>query len=98
MMPADYLTRAGVAYDGNLETIITQKYIALFYTDYQGFIEFKRTGFPSTIAPGPDAFYSTYPSRFEYPSEEQALNASNYNAAVSRIGGDEITTKVWWEQ
>ena len=97
-MPADYLSRNGVAYDDDLETIITQKYIALFYTDYQGFIEFKRTGFPSTIEPGPDAFYSTYPSRFEYPSEEQALNADNYNTAVSRMGGDEITTKVWWEQ
>ena len=96
-LPADYLTRIGVSYDNQLETIINQKYIALFYTDYQGFIEFKRTGFPSTIAPGPDAFYSTYPSRFEYPSKEQALNAENYNAAASRIGGDEITTKVWWE-
>ncbi|NJB71341.1 hypothetical protein GGR42_001803 [Saonia flava] len=96
-MPSDYLTRAGVAYNGTIETIMSQKYIALFYTDYQGFIEFKRTGFPNTIAPGPDAFYSTYPSRFEYPGEEEALNAENYNAAVSRIGGDEITTKVWWE-
>lgn len=96
-MPSDYLIRSGVAYDGSLETIINQKYIALFYTDYQGFIEFKRTGYPSSIEPGPDAFYSVYPSRFEYPSAEQALNATNYQNAVSRIGGDEITTKVWWE-
>lgn len=97
-IPADYLTRAGVAYTGDLETILNQKYIALFYTDYQGFIEYKRTGYPSAIAPGPDAFYSTYPSRFEYPSLEQTLNAENYNAAVSRMGSDEITTKVWWEK
>lgn len=96
-IPADYFTRTEVAFDGSLETIMKQKYVALFYTDYQGFIEFKRTGFPNTIAPGPDAFYSTYPSRFEYPSEEQSLNLENYNAAASRIGGDEITTKVWWE-
>ncbi|NLP57085.1 SusD/RagB family nutrient-binding outer membrane lipoprotein [Lutibacter sp. B1] len=97
-MPTDYLSRTGVIYNGALETIINQKYISLFYTDYQGFIEFKRTGFPSTIKPGPDAFYSTYPSRFEYPSEEQSLNADNYNEAVNRMnGGDEITTKVWWE-
>lgn len=97
-MPPDYLTRAKVAYDGSLEKIGMQKYITLFYTDYQGFIEFKRTGFPSSIQPGPDAFYTTYPSRFEYPSEAQVLNAENYKAAVSRMnGGDEITTKVWWE-
>lgn len=97
-LPADYLAQEGVAYDGELETIINQKYLALFYTDYQGFIEFKRTGFPSTIQPGPDAFYSIYPSRFEYPGKEQALNAESYNAAVNRQGPDEITTKVWWEQ
>ena len=95
-MPTTYLTGVA-AYDGELETIANQKYIALFYIDYQGFIEYKRTGFPSTIAPGPDAFYNNYPSRFEYPSKEQALNATSYQAAVSRQGADEITTPVWWE-
>ncbi|SDQ19215.1 SusD/RagB family nutrient-binding outer membrane lipoprotein [Flagellimonas zhangzhouensis] len=96
-MPADYLTSAGVAFDNSLETIMTQKYINLFYTDYQGFIEYKRTGFPATIAPGPDAFYDVYPSRFEYPSNEESLNNTNYTEAATRIGGDQITTKVWWE-
>lgn len=95
-MPTDYLT-ASAPFDNSLETIAKQKYIALFYIDYQGFIEHKRTGFPTTIQPGPDAFYNTYPSRFEYPSKEQALNADNYNAAVSRQGEDKITTRVWWE-
>ena len=98
VMPNDYLRRVDVAYNGELEQLINQKYIALFYTDFQGFIEFKRTGFPNTITPGPDAFYSEYPSRFEYPSKEQALNGNNYNIAVERQGPDEITTKVWWEK
>ncbi len=96
-LPADYLTGAGVAFDNSLEIIMTQKYINLFYTDYQGFIEYKRTGFPATIAPGPDAFYDVYPSRFEYPSNEESLNNTNYTEAATRIGGDQITTKVWWE-
>lgn len=97
-LPADYLQRTGVAYDNRLETIANQKYLALFYTDYQGFIEFKRTGFPTDIQPGPDAFYDIYPSRFEYPSEEEALNGVNRQAAIQRQGPDEITTKVWWEK
>ena len=96
-LPVDYLTRTGVAFDNSLETIMTQKYINLFYTDYQGFIEYKRTGFPATIEPGPDAFYDVYPSRFEYPSNEESLNNANYTEAANRIGGDQITTKVWWE-
>ncbi len=95
-MPEDYLS-SKAAYDGSLETLAKQKYLALFYIDFQGFLEYKRTGFPSTIEPGPDAFYNEYPSRFEYPSEEQALNSANYNAAVSRQGADEILTPVWWE-
>jgi hypothetical protein len=97
-IPADYLQRTGVAYDNRLETIANQKYLALFYTDYQGFIEFKRTGFPTTIQPGPDAFYDVYPSRFEYPSEEESLNGQNRQQAIQRQGADEITTRVWWEQ
>lgn len=97
-MPTGYLAQTDVAFTGQMEQIINQKYIALFYTDFQGFIEFKRTGFPTTITPGPDAFYSVYPSRFEYPSKEAVLNGANYDAAVARQGPDEITTKVWWEK
>lgn len=104
-MPADYLQRtsgntdvtAPVAFDGQLETIITQKWLALFYTDFQGFMEFKRTGFPKQIKPGPDALLPAYPSRFKYVTEEQALNKANYDAAVSRQGPDEYSTPVWWE-
>jgi len=96
-MPENYLTERA-PYDGELETILNQKYIALFYTDFQGFIEFKRTGFPRSVKPGPDAFYNEYPSRFEYPSIEEALNAGNRQEAIARQGPDEITTRVWWEE
>lgn len=99
-MPDDYLSQEGVAYDGTLEKIITQKWIALLYTDFQGFIEFKRTSFPTAIKPGPDTFYNTYPSRFEYPTEERNLNASNYQEAIQRQNIDVnrfIITPVWWE-
>ena len=97
-MPADYLTRTGVAFTNSQEQILKQKYIALFYIDYQGFIEFKRTGFPATIQPGPDAFFPEYPSRFLYQSKEGALNRANLDAAISRQGPDELTTAVWWEK
>ena len=99
-MPAGYLTQTGVAYNEELETILTQKWISLLYTDFQGFLEFKRTGFPTVIKPGPDTFYSTYPSRFEYPTEERNLNAENYQEAIQRQNIDVsrfIITPVWWE-
>ncbi len=97
-LPADYLSQPSVAYDDSLEKIMRQKYLALFYTDFQGFIEFRRTGFPVEIKPGPDALFSDYPSRFKYQSKEIALNKSNYDEALSRQGPDELLTKVWWEK
>ena len=104
-MPEDYLERtssdpdvtAPVAFDGEIETIISQKWLALFYTDFQGFLEFKRTSFPTQIKPGPETFLEEYPNRFMYVTEEQALNKENYDIAVSRQGPDEYSTPVWWE-
>ena len=104
-MPEDYLTRtssdpdvtAPVSFDGEIETIITQKWLSLFYTDYQGFCEFKRTTFPKQIKPGPDAQLQEYPSRFRYPTSEQALNKVNYETAIERQGPDEYSNPVWWE-
>ena len=97
-IPDNYLSQAGVAYDNNLETIITQKWLALFNNGAQGFIEFKRTGFPTQIKPGPDAFYDTYPCRFQYPDEEQSLNGASRSEALSRQGPDENTTPLWYQK
>lgn len=36
--------------------------------------------------------------RLTYPYEEQTLNAANYEAAASAIGGDRHSTKLWWNQ
>ncbi len=36
--------------------------------------------------------------RQTYPYEEQTLNADNYTSAAAAIGGDEHTTKVWWNK
>ena len=106
-LPADYLTRTSsdaaysvpVAFDGTVETVITQKWIALFYTDYQGFFDYKRTGFPTVIQPGPDAQRDVYPSRFEYPGDEQSLNKENYDNAIANQTSGEYSfwTPVWWE-
>lgn len=37
-------------------------------------------------------------SRLTYPNEEQTLNAANYEAAASAIGGDEHSTRLWWNK
>ncbi|MFQ9996069.1 MAG: SusD/RagB family nutrient-binding outer membrane lipoprotein [Hoylesella buccalis] len=38
------------------------------------------------------------PRRFRYPSSESQVNKANYDAAVSRQGGDTFSTRVWWDK
>ena len=94
-----YLSQPGVAYDGELETIITQKWLASFLVGYEAWYDFRRTGFPSVIIPGPDNVNEDeVPVRFMYPSVEQTLNGDNYESAVAAMGGDDnINVKGWWE-
>ena len=95
-MPADYLTTSQ-AYDGSLEQIIEQKWLASFMVGLEAWHDFRRTGYP-TLTPGPaNVNNNLVPSRFIYPSTEQSLNTANYEEAVARLGGDNINIKGWWE-
>jgi len=94
---ADYFTNPAVAYDGTLERIMMQKYYALYFTDYQQWFEYRRTGFPELPTTGAMLNNGVMPSRFIYPPEQQIYNAQNYKAAVEMIGKDNINTKVWWD-
>lgn len=94
-----YLAGPTVQYDGSLELLLTQKTIALWNVDYQGWMDYRRTGMPA-LETGPDDLNGgRYPVRFLYPSSEQTLNKANYDAAVQAMGGegDNINTPGWWE-
>lgn len=99
--PANYLLSPAVAYDATdaLEQINTQKWIALYTQGVEAWTEWRRTKLPA-LSPAINPIGITeIPSRYYYPSKEQSLNATNYNAAVSGMSGpDALTTKVWWMQ
>lgn len=87
-----------VSYDNTLEIIATQKWIALFGQGVEAWTEWRRTGFPA-LTPAIDAIsINEIPSRYTYPSSEQSLNAASYTAASAAIGGDNLTTKLWWNK
>ncbi|MBX2840295.1 MAG: SusD/RagB family nutrient-binding outer membrane lipoprotein [Flammeovirgaceae bacterium] len=91
-----YLAQAGVAYDGQLETIMTQKWINSFLTGYEGWYDLRRTGLPTFIKAGPDNVNGdVIPVRFLYPDNQQTLNGDSYQEAISRQGADDINTKMW---
>ena len=94
-----YLAQDGVSYDNELETIITQKWLASFLVGFEAWYDFRRTGLPSVIVPGPDNVNNDrVPVRFLYPDSEQTLNADNFNTAVSELGENTINVKGWWEE
>lgn len=97
-VPADYFTNPLAAYDGTLDRIMLQKYVSFFFTDYQQWFEYRRTGLP--VLPVADGMVNDkkVPVRFRYPDIVQITNNENYKAAVQSMGGDDINTKVWWEK
>jgi len=101
VMPADYFTNAAytaaTAYNGTLQRILLQKYYALFFVDYQSWFEYRRTGLPVLPVSGGIAG-KQMPTRFKYPIAVRTNNPANYQLAVTSMGGDDNTTKVWWEK
>lgn len=103
-MPAGFLNTAGVAYNATgtaaqqLEQIILQKYYAYFFVDYQSWFEKRRTGYPVLPRGTGIPVENVFPSRVPYPTYLQSLNASNLQAAVASIGGDNSNVKLWWEK
>lgn len=95
---AQYLNQESVAYNGTMEQVMLQKYYALYFTDYQQWFEYRRTGLP--ILPTTSSMLNNkkVPNRLLYPTSAQNLNTANYNEAVQNMGGDKIDVKVWWEK
>lgn len=101
---AAYLAQPSVAYTPGatgLQKIGLQKWIALFTQGNEAWSEWRRTGFPATIQPGPN-MYPDVPGgvllRLPYPPNEQSVNQPGLDAAIARQGLDATNTKVWWDK
>ncbi|PSR14907.1 MAG: SusD/RagB family nutrient-binding outer membrane lipoprotein [Bacteroidetes bacterium] len=100
-LPADYLSTGPAAYGATgankLEQIITQKWLANIVNGYEGWIEYRRTGFPALKTIAASLNNNLIPVRMPYPTEEAALNPANYNAAATATNGNSINSRVWWD-
>lgn len=97
-VPANYFENEAAAFDGTLEQIMTQKYLGLFFNDYQQWFEYRRTGFPVLPTTEYMLHDGVMPTRFMYHNDVRRFNPQNYQTAAERIGGDDVMTKVWWEK
>ncbi len=102
MPSAAYYAQPGVAYTGSsdqkLYKIRIQKWFALFYTGFEGWSEWRRTGVPKETVIGPASAIAAWPRRTRYPLGEQTVNTVNYNAAINVQGADNLLTKMWWNK
>jgi hypothetical protein len=81
---ADYILQPGVVYEGTLEQIMEQKWIASWTAATEAWFDFRRTGFPALQA-GPAANRTVLPVRFYYGQSEIMLNASNATEAMNNL-------------
>lgn len=99
-IPDNFLTNSSAAYKSNgadpIEQILTQKWLMNIINGYEGWIEYRRTGFPELAPISASLNDDLIPIRMPYPNEEAALNAVNYNAATVD-NNNSINAPVWWD-
>ena len=87
------------AYDGSLEQLMDQKWIASWTAATEAWYDWRRTGMPS-IQAGPFARRENLPLRQFYGSDERNLNPENYNAAIKNLqptadSGEDNNDSAW---
>ena len=100
-MPVNYLTgnaAFNAAGTSPLQQIITQKWIANLINGYEGWVEYRRTGFPEFNTISASLNNDLIPVRMPYPAEEEALNSQNYSQAASATNDNSINFPVWWDE
>lgn len=79
-----YITTPGVAYEGTLEQLIEQKWIASFTIASEAWFDYRRTGYPDLDA-GQIVAEPELPLRYMYGNNELNNNQENVRAAIDRL-------------
>ena len=95
-----YLQNPNVAYSTATgdwkQKIGTQKWLALYNRGFDAWTEIRRLDYP--VLPAPADPVTDFPVRYTYPVQEQNLNTAKWTEAAAAIGGDDVTTKLFWDK
>jgi hypothetical protein len=96
---ATYYNNRNVQYNSASykQCIGLQKWLALYNRPVDAWTEWRRLDYPA-LTPPPGMTAADIPTRMTYPINEQTINGSSYNAASTAIGGDKLTTKLFWDK
>ena len=86
------------------EAMIGEQYwAASFFDFFEGFSNFRRSGFPELEPFGGESPHPNnttngqIPRRLIYPASEASVNADNYQAVIQSQGPNDQVTRVWWD-
>lgn len=89
----NFNTASGTA----LQKIAKQFWLAMFNRGFEGWNVWRRLDYPNLKSPAPLSGLPI-PNRYIYPIGERTINGTNYSAAATAIGGDRLTTKLFWDK
>lgn len=81
---ATYILNAGVVYEGTLEQIMEQKWIASWTAAAEAWFDYRRTGLPA-LQPGTIVKRDALPLRFYYSVDEMNYNPENTQGAINLL-------------
>jgi hypothetical protein len=97
----NYLLQPDIAYtDADaLKLINTQYWICSIINGAEGFANWRRSGFP-VLQPNMynNNLNGGFARRMAYPNAEESQNHENYAAAVTSMGGDGLTQRIFWDK
>ena len=87
------------------EKMIGEQYwAASFFDFFEGFSNFRRSGYPALQPFGGEAVHprnttnGAIPRRLIYPPSEGSVNADNFQVVLSAQGPNDQVTRVWWDK
>jgi hypothetical protein len=100
---SSFIARPEVAFDGSMEQLMTQKWVASWTAATEAWMDYRRTGLPS-LQVGPASDQPVVALRYPYGNDELNNNMSNANSAIGRlevtqysgaVGADSPWSKMW---
>lgn len=97
-----FIAQPGIAYNGTVEQVMTQKWVASWTAATEAWMDYRRTGMPALEA-GPASDQPVVAIRFPYGNDELNNNTSNANSAIENLevtqysesGADSQWSKMW---
>lgn len=77
------------------EKIARQFWLAMYNNAFEGWSVWRKLDYPAMHVSGFENMPA--PHRYTYPISERTINPDNYDQASSAIGGDEQSTKLFWD-